>query len=349
MPKVQITEELATTIKRIRTDNSIKANAVANHIQKSPAYITKLEKGELKTIDSDTLFDILTFVSKEQGQSDFDLLDNIYSKLRVFYTPKELEQQVWFDNFESVWCKLPVPEDLIDEINKSIDDLGIDRNYLLSRINANEAISADVIKKCDSTPNQWKIIEASSEGRLTAIKIDLSDALFNRLLDKKEDTSSYIFIFCIVFYINKIRKFDKKVDISDSDYENLYRDTTEYLNKHYFFTVSKKNALISGAKDRKEAEQYLSIYDSENERILRDIINGLTFMSDVNIKKTNAQLDVFLKNMKWDLGFMMALISLDFSSLINTSHGNRKEILDRFKETIEEYKSLPKERRIEEY
>lgn len=350
MAKVQVTKELGETIRRIRNDNNIKANGLAAHINKSPAYITKLEKAELKMIDEDNLVKIFSFITKrDRQQTDLELLVDIYSRLRVFYTPKELEEQVWFDNFESVRCKLPVPEDLVDNLNNSIVELNIDRKTLLSRINANEMLSAEVLEKCENTPNQWKLIEAASEGKQIAIKIELPATILDALLDRRIDTCAYIYVFCVAYYLKKIRQYNDQVLISDPEHNKLYDETTDYLNKYHFYTVSKRDALMSAAKSKEEAEQFLTSYDSESQQIIRDIIAGFSFVSDVNIKKANIQLRAFLNNMKWDLGFTMALISLDFSSLEALSYNKKKELLDLIRNKIQELKTLPKGDNIEVY
>ena len=45
----------------------------------------------------------------------------------------------------------------------------------------------------------------------------------------------------------------------------------------------------------------------------------------------------------------MTLISLDFASLDDLSYNKKKELLELIKNKIQEYKSLPKEKNIEEY
>lgn len=350
MPKIQITEELATTIRKIRTDNKIKANDVAKYIKKSPAYITKLEKAELKSIDEDTLMDLFAYITfGTQSHNDLDLLNNIYQKLRVFYTPKELEEQVWFYNFESMRCKLPVPAELVDEFNAKIEALNISRDYLLSRINSNESISENVTKLCSATPNQWILIDSALEEKQLAILIDFPEETFNNILDKEKDSCSYTFIFCIAYYLFKIQEYGETIKISDEDHMILYKNATTFLNKYHFYTPSTRDALMAKAKSIDEAEQYFTTYDSESKRLISSILGAFTFISDVNIKKANAQLGAFENNLRWDIGFIMTLISLDFASLNDLSYSKKKELLDLIKNKIQEYKSIPKEENIEEY
>ena len=52
MPRAIVTPSLSETIRSIRQQNKILANKVAAYVGKSPAYISKLENGDIKTIDT---------------------------------------------------------------------------------------------------------------------------------------------------------------------------------------------------------------------------------------------------------------------------------------------------------
>ena len=51
MPRAIVTPELAETLRSIRLKNKIQAKNLAAHIKKSPAFISKLENGNIQTID----------------------------------------------------------------------------------------------------------------------------------------------------------------------------------------------------------------------------------------------------------------------------------------------------------
>lgn len=52
MPRAIVTPELAETLRGIRLQNKVQAKNLAAHIQKSAAYISKLENGNIQTIDT---------------------------------------------------------------------------------------------------------------------------------------------------------------------------------------------------------------------------------------------------------------------------------------------------------
>ena len=107
MPRAIVTPSLAETLRNIRLQNKIQAKQLASHIGKSPAFISKLEKGSIQTIDTDELNSILRFISGEE--SSVELADQIYKTLKLRYSTKEIEEQLWFVNYDTVECLLPIP------------------------------------------------------------------------------------------------------------------------------------------------------------------------------------------------------------------------------------------------
>ena len=62
MPRAIVTPELAETLRGIRLQNKIQAKSLAAYIGKSPAFISKLESGNIQTIDTKELYSILQFI-----------------------------------------------------------------------------------------------------------------------------------------------------------------------------------------------------------------------------------------------------------------------------------------------
>ena len=61
MPRAVVTPELTEILRSIRLQNKIQAKLLAEHIGKSPAYISKLESGNIQTIDTRELYMILQY------------------------------------------------------------------------------------------------------------------------------------------------------------------------------------------------------------------------------------------------------------------------------------------------
>lgn len=347
MPRAIVTPELAETLRNIRLQNKVQAKNLAAHIQKSAAFVSKLENGSIQTIDTEELYKILQYISNENNSAE--LADQIYKSLKFKYSSKEIEEQLWFTNYETVECLLPLPNELIDSFNTRIERLGISRQYLHSRINANEALSQEELDDTSIACNQW-YHQKQKEGNAQSIKISLSEKSLDAILDKKYDVAPYVFIFAIMFYLLKIEQYGDAIALSDEDNSILMKKTTDELNSFKFLSISEKNLLIAEKQTKEEVQDLLSSFDNDNIEIIGDILSGFRFASDHNIKSTNEHLQRFEQNMRWDLGFMLRVIGLEFSNLEKTSVSNRKNLLTEMEALIKKYSNLPEEQnRIEEY
>ena len=208
MAKVYVTQELAETIKSIRLQNKILSKDLANIIDKSPAYVTKLEKGEIQTIDIDELNKIFNYIIGDDTSFD-ETIQKIYSVLKYIYTYEEIENQIWFSNYDTVKRKIPIPSSLIDEINVRIEALDVSREYLKKRINANESLSQAEVENPDIPFNQWYSPENKPKGA-QSIKINITDDILNGILDKTIDVTKYIYMLAISYYLIKIEKLLKE-------------------------------------------------------------------------------------------------------------------------------------------
>lgn len=88
------------------------------------------------------------------------------------------------------------------------------------------------------------------------------------------------------------------------------------------------------------------MFDLENSEHIEKILGHLRIASDYNVKTTNEQLKQLEKNLSWDLGFMLKLLSLDFDSLSGTSVSNRRELLTEIQNLIMKYGALPAEQNV---
>lgn len=347
MPRAILSPTIADTIRNIRLQKKIQAKQLAKIINKSPAFISKLENGTLNSIDTDELFKLLNYLAGDESANS--IADQIYSSLELRYSEKEINEFLWFKNYDTVECRIPIPDILIDDINSRIESLGISREYLLSRINANESIPEED-KLDDAIPyNQW-YQKRHSGVFSSSIKILLTKDEMNLYLDKKGVLAPYVFVQCILFYLNKIEKYGEETYLSKDQSDELMDNTVDELNANKFRSIAEKHRLISQKRNQSELKEALNSFDTENIEIINEVIQGFQFASEHDIISTNKQLDAFRKNMHWDLAFMLKLISLDYVGLEHTSISNRKKILEEIADIIKRYKSLPKEEnRLENY
>lgn len=351
MSKSIVTSELSDILKTLRTQNKIQAKDVAKHINKSPAYITKLEKAEFKTIDSNELSSILHYITL--AKTDSTTVEEIYKSLKFKYSDAEIDAQIWFKNLDTITRKIPVPDILIDNINKKLKENNITRSYLCSRINANEELS-DIDKSSTSIGNnQWFFSKDENNYSKYSIKMHISEDQLNSLLNQQTGLSSYMFIFCILFYTNKIIQYNDIVKLDDSSFRKLHDITISELNSYKVFSITTYNRNYFAHKSTKSNDYFyklLSSFDPENLNYVKSILKEFSAASQYNFEYTSEKLAHFSKNLEWDLGFMLKIVSMDYTELNEISVSNKKALLEDITKVIERYKELPSSQNmIEEY
>ena len=346
MPRVEITTELAETIKSYRIQNKIQSKDLAEYVHKSPGFITRIENGNIKTIDIATLYSMLSFIIREDNESK--IAEDIYHNLTIKYTQDEIKEQLWFTNFETVKCLIPIPSALIDDINKRLLSIGISRETLLFRINSNEALSKEEITNNSIANNLWYTHKNDNTG-LKSIKINIKENEINDILDKVWKSSPYIFILAIAFTLLKIERYGNKTHIDADENLELMNSTTAYLNSYKFYSVSEKNRLLLGTKTKQEYLEILNTFDIKNSELIKGIISGIKYASNCNITDTNEKLESLYENMQWDLGFMLKIFSINYRGLGKISVTNKRELLAKIENMINEYEITSSDEQPIEY
>ena len=226
MPKIIVTNSLAETLKMLRLQNGVKSKDLAAHIKKSPSYISKLESQEISNIEIETVESIFSFILGADYQKT-EIWEQIYASLQLKYSKEEIEEEIWFTNFDTVYRNIPVPESIIDLFNEKISQLSITRQLLLDRINANEALSEEDKNNSKIKVNHWYQTKPS-EGPF--IKILITKQMLFEILDKQKSSCPYVFIFCILYYLLKIEKYGDVIKLDDSEIRQLNQNTTDILN-----------------------------------------------------------------------------------------------------------------------
>lgn len=347
MPKIEVTQELCDALRTLRLQNKLQSKDVAKRIEKSPAYLSRLENGNIHYIDYLTLNKLIKIISNSDEIND-SVIEALVDTLKLKYTKKEIAKQLWLQNFDTLECQIPIPAELIDDINEAITQNEIDRDYLLARINSNESLEPEELKNSKLSKNIW-YQKDDSDQPFQYILIEMSSDELDNYLDKKATSGSYIYVFCIAFYVKKIINYGNTVKLDEDSYNKLYQETSEYLKSFKFMTYSDKAELARTAKSKEELDSLMNTFDEQFYDLTAEIFSGFKYLSMHNIKTTNERLASFKDNMRWDLGFMLKLVDLHYRDLEDTSIDNRKRLLKEIEELIIKYSKLSKSENIETY
>ena len=347
MAKVNITKELAEKIKELRIMNKVKAIDLAEHIKKSSAYITKLESGDIKTINYDELLTIFNFISKDE-----DDLSKIVDKLSLELDTEDLEDQTWFMNFDTVERKIPIPSDLIDYINKKIANLELTIPYVVDYVNKNEDL-LDINSKYNIDINKFKSnlwhTEFVDNKPISFIKIKLDLNEIIEILEKRQDTSNYVTIQSILYNLFRL-EYGLNNLLSEEENTKMKKEVIAILNSYKFYSSVEKGKLLDTAATKQEFDSLLNEFDIANQKLINEFLGYISFLSDFNVKYTNEKLILLNRNYKWDSSYILAISSLPFYELDNMSKSLKSNLLNDIKKLVDEYKNKPEaEKTIEVY
>ena len=202
MAKYTVTTELSETIRSVRMQNHVSAKSVAEHIGKSQSYISKLEKGDIKSIQEDELTEIFRFIFGNERDLQVFLdsaLGRILETLELRYSDDEIKEQVWFDNYDTVLRLIPIPAELIDCLNLRIESLGVTIDELCSRINANEGISPKVINTDKYPFNEWLPFVEDHKIAFRFIKMRVTVQEITEILEKRVRSANYVSLLALAY------------------------------------------------------------------------------------------------------------------------------------------------------
>ena len=341
MPKTLVTQQLADSIKMIRQQNNIQSKAVAEHVGKSSAYISRLEKGEIKSIDSVLLDKILEYICGDNIESG-EIVSVLYDTLTIRYSKEEIDKQIWLMNYDMIARRVPIPEELVKSINEMMESYSISRPHLLERINANESLTAEEISDSSIEYNRWY---SKDDGKKQIIKMKLEMQDLDVILDKKARSSPYIIILSILYYILKIAEYGDDTDLSDNDNADLMEKATQILNAHKFYSIAEKNKILKTIRTEQQYNELLSTFDIENSNIISDIIAGFKYASETDVQTANSRLKAFDKNLRWDIWFILRIISLNYQKLDDLSTTLKREFIHEIEELINTYHDIPDDKK----
>lgn len=338
--KIKLSESIGLQLKEFRTQHQIKAKDIADFIGKSPAYISKLEKGQITQINKKELVKITNFItSSNEGYYLF------CEKIASTAEPKELEQDNFLLNFDLIDRKLPISNELINEIRERMNSLNISLEDLTTYINQNEDLGPDFfaehridinsIEKNIWIPYQEAdITEASRNFILLEYKKEKIERFLNGELHKCE----YMLPFAILHHLLKIScKREGKI-LDDDLIKNCQDEAEQILLKYKFYSLSVQSRLSAQSNTEEEYKKLLSNFDIDNMEYISQILKGIQFLSSYDVEYTNKKLKVIVENFKeCDISFSLAFMATPLLGIKELQPSMKKEFLSDVIKLIDKY------------
>lgn len=339
--KFDVTPELATLLKTMRVHNGVSSKDVAEHLGKSPSYLSKLEGGGVRTTDKEQLKDMLTFIA---GGADFYdvVLPEVASLLLGTIAGSRLVDQVWFLQYDVIERPVSVPEGMARDIALNFDSMHITLKQVAEFINAN----VDSEMSTAFPANQVIAMEYSGSRRLL-IRADIPESAIEQVIRGKAPTTSYIILHTIVHTMFRMQRHaGVQTKLPPADAISLLNSTAEYMGRWEIHS-------LVGFSHYLASEEFITgqmPLANTQSGIVERISAQLTEVIDHDSLNAISELNAFSKSLDWDPAFALKVIGMPFYKLNGMSFANKRKLVEEMLALVERYDAMDDfERKIESY
>ena len=336
---IKINSDNAAKLKDFRLKHNVKSKDLAIYIDKSPAYISKLEHGEIQRLPKETLIRMANYISgNENGY--FEFCQSIIESI----DPQKSENDIFLLNFDTIERQVPIPDELVSYLKQEMDKLNISTSQLISYINENEDIKDDydnfihVTKNVEN--NTWyEYIEAdSNENNHAFIMLHYNQEKLESLLNHQLTKCEYLFPFALTYHLLKIEKGYRGKTLDDSIISKTQAEAEEILWKRRFYSITIQLRKLQQLKSEEEFKNSLSHFDYKNRELIQKVINSLSYLSSYDVEYTNEKLVSMVNNIE-DVGdsFFLAYMALPLHILKDTNPQLKKQFLCDLEKYIKTY------------
>lgn len=310
---VPLTPDIGMALKNFRIENKITAKTITEKFDKASSYISKLEKGDIKKIDSSFLIQLCNFIT---GSSDG--LGIFLSKLSQSYKDFPNESKIIIMNLDDLLYEYTVPSKMIKEINRYITLHNISISTIVATINSNNDIAARDDYN-DLPLNIW--YSPNDDIDNAAIKMSMPLSYVENLLSGKIITIHRVIAEAILYALYQCGKEKNARDIAN-DKLKLYH----IIPRRVVITLTPDNI-----------ENIFGGLEPDTSDALKDVIMQLRLITTVTKEYGSKRIKQICNNLGEDLGFCFAYMSLNLVELEQKDKEKKKEFLNDLKSLIDKY------------
>lgn len=335
MPKYIVTKNMGASLRNLRTKRNIKAIDIAKSINKTGAYISKLENGVLNTIEQKDLFNIIDTLCKDKDEKN-EAISLLLNDTTMEFSKEESENEEWKLNLDFFYRQLPIPEEYKKFVIDKISNLNISLDELVTYINSNFDLYGDPTFPDDllnnAEKNHWYFNNGHSFILVEMTVEDVKDVLY-----RENITTNYSMLKCLLISLFRIEKFSKK---------EAYLEADKILTNLEIQTLSEKEEIMNTYD---KANEMHSILDQRNNKNLptadRKLLTSLyeftqqihSFAQIYDIDYANKKLSTLITNFTNDPVLLMGFIGIDLNDLKDCDLQIKKEFVNAIKDLIAEY------------
>ncbi|MCR5836914.1 MAG: helix-turn-helix transcriptional regulator [Lachnospiraceae bacterium] len=338
MPRYTVTNQMSSMLRALRTRKNIKAIDIANKIGKTGAYISKLEKGVLNTIESNDFFNIISILTDKDDDIN-DIISNILRDSKLNYSKEESSKEEWLLNLDYIYRIICVPKTYSHYISTYMAENNIKIELLVDFINSNQDLyNNDDIpnSSLDSAEkNYWYFNEGHS-----FIVMSVTINQIQKILNNKDTSANYSLLRCILFAIYRLTNYEEK---------KAYSKAHEKLLEMNIITLEEKIDIMNTYEDLEKMHTVLDQRDNKNlpeidrqlYRNLHTIVQICNSFSELHDPKyTNEKISCLANNMEIDPILVMGLFGVDLTPLKDIDIKLKRDFVNEFRSLVTKYENI---------
>lgn len=338
--KFSVTPELALLLKTMRAQSGLSAKSLAERIGRSPSYVSKLENGEVKSVEKGLLIDVVTTLS--DGGLFETALPAAMRVLESFMEPSRLTSQAWLLQLDVVERQVSIPAAMAADLQAHLDDAGLDVPGLVRFVNANIETGLGA----GFPANQIAAIDYEGQPRL-AVRVSLDEASVACALRSEDTTLSYLAVDNIVFSLFRLAMFPDTVGkMPPEQAVPVLRRTASYMEQWGIHSLTGFSHLVSSDEFVARQEPLAR----SKPHVIDRIAEALEEVAQHDALNAANQLNTFYETLQWDPAFALKLMGIPFSDLGDAGFRTKRQLLGEVQGILDRYEQLPDlEKRLEEY
>lgn len=315
LESIPLTQELGMALKNFRIEKSVTAKSIVEQFDKASSYISKLEKGDIKKIDTNFLIELCNFISgSNEGIKDF------LTMLAPKYTDFCNETKLIIMNIDDLVIEHNLSTSFVTDINNYLKDHNISFSELVKEINNNNDI-IDSPGYDTASDNQWYTIDNDIDN--ARIKLCIPISYMEDLLIGKMQTIHGVIAEGILYALYRLGN-EKNPQLLANSKLKIYR----------IFRMRGSNIV---AVNDDNFESLFGGLEPDDAKALKNITSGLKIITAVAKEYGSKRIQQIEKNMGEDLSFYFAYMSTDLIKLEKKSKQSKKQFFSELKELIEKH------------
>lgn len=314
---VSITPELGMAIKNFRIENKKTAKSITEKFGKASSYISKLEKGDIKKIESTFLIQLCNYITNsENGLSDF--LNKLSQNFKDFTN----ETKFIVMNIDDLLLDHTVPVKLIMEINEYLSSHNLSVTQLVDMINSNVGIANRGDYK-NLPKNIWYSKDYDIDNGV--IKLDIPETYVENLLNQKIVTIHRVIAEAI---LNALYMLGEE----EQDKPKARQLACDKLESYH---ILPERRILKITDDN--IDKIFGGLEPDTADALKKVTTDLKLIATLTKNYGSKGIKQISNNLSEDLGFFFAYMSIDIVKLEKKDKEKKKQFLNELRSLVEKY------------